>query len=86
MQQEILIWNNFYNYWQERATETPTHFLSYEQLLSDPKAALTDLMKFLLEKEDLEGLHIEQLIEEATASDKEKPQVYKPRSGKINSN
>jgi hypothetical protein len=30
-------------------------------------------MKFLLQEENLDGLFIEQLIEEATASDKEKP-------------
>jgi hypothetical protein len=38
-------------------------------LLSDPRAALTDLMKFLLNEESLDGMLIEKLIIEATATD-----------------
>ena len=57
--------------------------MRYEDLLSKPYNTLVGLFKFLLDQEGtLEGMWIEKRIREVSGQDK--PEVYKPRSGKIN--
>lgn len=48
-----------------------------------PKIILKELFAFLLDKESIEGLRIEGIIDKVV-EEGEKIQVYKPRSGKIN--
>jgi hypothetical protein len=51
--------------------------------MNEPVKTLTGLFSFLLNCDDnLTGTHLEKLIQEVCG--KEKPVVYKPRSGKIN--
>jgi len=45
----------------------PVHFITYEALLTDPAPALTELFKFLLERDSLAGLTIEQRIQAVCA-------------------
>ena len=59
--------------------------MRYEDLLTTPYDTLIGIFKFLLNRsDDLKGTIIERRI--ADISCKEKPEVYKPRSGKINGN
>ena len=65
------------------------HFVTYESLLLEPEQALTDLGKFLLNKESLEGTVMAKRIRQACSELEQNNtdgQVYKPRSGKINKN
>ena len=62
IRQEASVWDDFHSYWLRKATQLPVHFITYESLLSDPAPALTSLFKFLLDRESLEGLAIEQRI------------------------
>ena len=102
IRQETTVWEDFHDYWVERSREIPVHFIKYESLLLEPETALTDLFKFLLDKESLEGLTIAERISKAcnegmsqsqtnqdtsaTQTQVKQHVVYKPRSGKINKN
>jgi hypothetical protein len=58
-------------------------------LTTDPQGALIEMFKFLLQKEDLEGLAINETIKTVVAEqikEQSSLEVYKPRSGKINNN
>ena len=54
--------------------------------MANPRKELTELMKFILGMDSLEGTVIEQRIEEVVSMDKKSTQVYKPRSGGSNKN
>ena len=54
--------------------------------MSNPRKELTELMKFILGMDTLEGTVIEQRIEDVLSMDKTSTQVYKPRSGGSNKN
>jgi hypothetical protein len=45
--------------------KVPVHFIRYESLLEEPEQALTDLFKFLLNKESLEGHEVSVRISKA---------------------
>ena len=59
------------------------HVVTFEQLLEDPLPALKSLMEFILKVDDITGTKVYKNIIKAIA---EKPQVYKPRSGKVGQN
>jgi len=94
--QESEVWDEFHRFWLRLASagsenDFPVHFITYEALSTDPEPALTDLFKFLLDAESLEGTTIAAKIKQvcsvtSAASEGQSKQVYKPRSGKINKN
>jgi len=60
------------------------HIIRYEDICKNAQASLTELFKFILNVESIEGTLIEKRIELAV---KEKaPEVYKPRKGLVNGN
>ena len=65
IRQEASVWDDFHNYWTQLQNSMPVHFITYESLLLEPEIALTDLFKFLLNKDSLEGLEVSQRISEA---------------------
>lgn len=62
----------------------PIHILRYEDLKDRTYEVMVDICKFLLVVPSIEGTYIESVIKKATQT--EGPQVYKPRSGKVNAN
>lgn len=58
--------------------------MRFEDIILDPGYAYTELMKFLLEVESLEGTVIEKFIK-MVAGDKP-PELYKPKGGKTQKN
>lgn len=83
--QEISVWRDFHSYWMDPDPDIPTYIVRYEDLLSKPESTLTGLFEFLLNKRDLSGTLIEELIKKHTKKGTKK-EVYKPRVGKINAN
>jgi hypothetical protein len=82
--QEAAIYHEFHDYWCKQPM--PMHIVRYEDL-KDPvlkPQVLTEMMKFLLMVPSIEGTYIESVIQKVCQS--EGPQVYKPRSGKVNAN
>jgi len=79
---EITIWKEFHKFWME--TKIPTHIIRYEDICERPIEALSDLMKFILKVPSIEGTRIESYIK--LASNEGRPEVYKPRSGKVGAN
>lgn len=77
------VWHKFHNYWLRSPQQIPTYFLRFEDLVTRPEHSLCGLFKFLLNRESLSGLEIEARIKQSVSA---QTQVYKPRSGKINSN
>jgi hypothetical protein len=75
--QEITVWKDFHEYWMN--SKIPVHFIRFEDLLTNPKPNLMNLMRFILNESNLDGTVIEKYIDLAV---KEKaPEVYKPRQG-----
>lgn len=58
--------------------------IRYEDIVLQPKTALNELVKFILNVSTLEGTRIERYIE--LASQERAPEVYKPRKGRVNAN
>lgn len=82
IQQEITVWKDFHDFWLK--ARVPVHIVRYEDIIEKPEQTLTDLMKFVLNVQTLDGTRMEQYIKLAV---KEKaPEVYKPRKGKVNGN
>jgi hypothetical protein len=80
---------DFFKYVFEKiSTEIPVHYLRFEDLVRDPKEALTGLFKFMLGVESLEGTVAEQRIDEIAARGNEGNKVYnlKKDSKKMNKN
>ena len=55
----------------------PTLFLNYEMLILEPEQTLTDLFRFFLNVQTLEGTVIEKRIKDICAEGHEKRAVYK---------
>lgn len=83
VRQEITVWKDFHDFWL--AAKVPVHIIRYEDILGNPKQAMMQLMRFILnEPASLEGTIIERYVDLAV---KEKaPEIYKPRQGQVNSN
>ena len=60
--QEALVWNDFHGYWLKHPYRIPTYLVRYEDLISLPEKTLTGVLKFLLSRDSLSGLPIEQKI------------------------
>jgi len=61
----VVAFNKWNNYWLQlaRTTETkPIYFFRFEDVMTNPKEELENLMKFILGLESLEGTVIEQRI------------------------
>lgn len=66
------------------ATKNALHIIRYEDIVKHPKQALSDVMKFILNSEEINESNIEHYIDLAVAE--ASPQIYKPRVGKVNDN
>lgn len=67
-------------------TDKPIYFFRFEDVMTNPRQELKNLMKFILGMESTEGTVLEQRIEDVLAMGKEANQTYKPRSGGSNKN
>jgi len=76
------VWKDFHDFWL--GASIPVHIIRYEDIVSNPKYAMTELLKFVLNVESLAGTRIEKYI--ALGTSIESPQVYKPRKGFIGKN
>ena len=79
---EIGVWRDFYAFWLN--AECHVHWMRYEDMVHDPKWCLGEMMKFLLETDDISGSVSEKIID-ILYKDKVKT-AYEPRSGKVNAN
>jgi hypothetical protein len=50
--------------------KNPVHFCRYEDLVTDPEKTLTEIFKFLLGLDDLEGTNVQKRIEYAVKQGK----------------
>jgi hypothetical protein len=66
-------WGKWHKVWLERASnpKTPIYFFRFEDVLADPLTELTNLYKFMLGMESLEGTVIEQRIKEVVGMGKD---------------
>ena len=62
------------------ASEIPTYFIRYEDLKDNPVPVLTDLFKFLLDVESLDGTVCQRRIREVTQSGHTDKNAYKLKS------
>lgn len=76
------MWKDFHDFWLK--AKIPVHVIRYEDIVLDPRATLTELIKFILNVRTLEGTRVEKYIE--LACRETAPEVYKPRKGKVNAN
>jgi len=58
----------------------PTYFYRFEDIIPDTESQLVNIVKFIFGKSDISGTVVEQLIKDFVV-DKDKGQVYKPKSG-----
>ena len=60
------MYNRWCNYWIKLAEETkkPIYFFRFEDILQDPKRELTNIFKFILGMDSIEGTVIERRIED----------------------
>ena len=65
-------------------SKIPVHIVRFEDILCNTKPTMMNLMKFILNEQNLDGTQIERYID-LTVQEKA-PEVYKPRSGQINKN
>ena len=82
--QEISIWREFHEFWLRMSESIPVHIVRYEDLCQRPKEALTSMMQFMFNCEDLSDTRIEKFIDLHVTS--KPPKIYEPRSGKIDGN
>jgi hypothetical protein len=59
----------------------PVLFCRFEDLITTPKQALSDIFAFVLGTPSIEGTVIEQRIEDVLKVGKEGSIIYKPRNG-----
>ena len=83
-EQEIKIWAEFHEFWLRCNDQIPVHIVRYEDLCQRPKDALTEMMKFLFNVEDIADTRIEKFVEMHVTM--APPKVYEPRAGKIDGN
>lgn len=69
-------WAQFQQFWLEMTI--PKHIIRYEDLIEKPVEVLTDLIKFVLNVDDISGTKVERLINDAAGN---YDGVYKPRPG-----
>lgn len=81
-------WHMWHQYWIDMANQTdkPIYFFRFEDVMTNPRVELRNLMKFILGIDDLEGTVIEQRIEDVISMGSSSTQVYKPRNGGSNKN
>jgi len=78
----VTVWHDFHEFWLK--AKIPVHIIRYEDICKNAFNSFTELFKFILSVETIEGTLIEKRIELAL---KEKPpEVYKPRKGQVNGN
>ena len=53
------------------------HIVRFEDIMEKPEPVMTDLLKFILNVDSLEGTRVEKYIK--LACEESAPQVYKPR-------
>ena len=82
------MYNEWHRYWITIAEESdrPVYFFRFEDVLQNPRKELTNLFKFILGVESLEGTVMERRIEDVLAMGDRASQTYKPREGGINKN
>jgi len=79
VQDQIEQWKKFHEYYLAME-ECRVHFFRYEDLLSDSEKELTEIFKFVLDVDTLEGTQVETNIR-LLAQNSQKQVHYKPRSG-----
>lgn len=67
IEQEATVWKDFHDYWLK--LKIPIHIIRYEDIKKHPKESITDLMKFVFKKENLENTMLQRIIEIATKQD-----------------
>ena len=82
IEQEIAVWKDFYDFWLN--AKIPVHVIRYEDIVLNPNYAMTHLMKFILNEDDISGTRIEKFIKLGTQE--KAPEVYKPRKGQVGRN
>mmetsp|Transcript_22537 Transcript_22537/g.17039 ORF Transcript_22537/g.17039 Transcript_22537/m.17039 type:complete len:165 (+) Transcript_22537:224-718(+) len=80
--QDTLVWQDFHQYYLKLSI--PVHFMRFEDIIGDPYNTFTEAMKFLLNKKSIKGTVIDKILQ-ICCCDKP-PQMYVPRSGKVNAN
>ena len=66
------------------ASKIAIHIVRYEDIVNSPKLALADIVKFILNTQEIKGSNIDHYIDIAVGE--ASPQIYKPREGKVNGN
>jgi hypothetical protein len=61
VENEISVWKDFHDFWLN--SKVPVHIMRFEDILSDANRAYTNLMKFILNKNKLDGTVIAKHIE-----------------------
>lgn len=87
MRNEITVWRDFHNYWISKAKESalPIYFCRYEDLMAKPEREISDVFRFMLGVQDIEGTYVQKRIREVVGIESSSV-LYKPRSGKANCN
>ena len=74
-------WREYHDRLRQRAKQTPTFFITYEELICDPVPAVCSLFCFLLDVESVEGTALQARILEVCNSGHQKHEVYKLKQG-----
>lgn len=64
----------------------PVYFLRFEDLICNREDTIKEVFKFTLGVKSIEGTFIEKRISDVVGGKEKVTQLYKPRSGQINSN
>ncbi len=80
IKEEVFIWNKFYEFWYNLSitNKIPLYVVKYENLITNTRDEILNILKFLLNYRNLEGTIIEQLTDDYL---KNRRVVYKPRKG-----
>ena len=76
MKQFTHMWKDNYLFWRDM--DIPVHIVRYEDLCDQPGKTIEDLVKFVLNVEDISGTKVEKLVENACGSYKG---IYNVRPG-----
>ena len=82
IQQDIGVWRDFHDFWLN--AKIPRYIVRYEDLVANPEPTLKGLLAFIMNVPSIEGLLVEKYLKMAVSE--ASPQIYKPRSGKVNCN
>jgi len=58
----MVSWNDYHDFMRKQSKETPTFFLTYEQLILDPAPEIKKLFCFLFDQESIDGTVLEHRI------------------------